>query len=88
MEERKPEQKIKLIVNVIVPDNFEKNFKELRGFIYGQHKLSVESGYNKEVDTITDDKISSDYLQIIVESIFRKAQNEKDYCSFYGGLCE
>ena len=25
---------------------------------------------------------------MVVESIFRKAQNEKEYCTFYGDLCE
>lgn len=24
----------------------------------------------------------------VVDSIFRKAQNEKEYCNFYGELCE
>lgn len=27
-------------------------------------------------------------LKIVVETIFRKAQNEKEYCTFYGDLCE
>ena len=25
---------------------------------------------------------------MVVETIFRKAQNEKQYCDFYGDLCE
>lgn len=44
--ERKPEQKIKLIVNVIVPDNFDKKFRELRRFIFGEYKFNGEAGYN------------------------------------------
>ena len=27
-------------------------------------------------------------MKLVVESIFRKAQNEKEYCTFYGDLCE
>lgn len=27
-------QKIKLILNIIAPDNFEKKFSELRGFLF------------------------------------------------------
>ncbi len=27
-------------------------------------------------------------LEIVVDTIFRKAQNEKEYCVFYGDLCE
>jgi len=59
---RTPEQKIKLIVNVIVPDNFDKKFKELREYIFGSHKLPSEPGYNIEVDTISDEKINRDNL--------------------------
>ena len=27
-------------------------------------------------------------MKAVVENIFRKAQNEKQYCIFYGELCE
>jgi MIF4G domain len=56
--------------------------------MFGEHKLSNEEGYDPEVDTLTDAKVSDENLQIIVETIFRKAQNEKEYCTFYGDLCE
>ena len=36
---------IKLIVNVIIPDNFDKKCKELRQYIFGNHKLPSEPGY-------------------------------------------
>jgi hypothetical protein len=64
---------------VIVPDNFDKKIKELRALIFRDKKLPEEPGYNEAHDTITDDSISNDCLQITVESILRKAQNEKDY---------
>jgi hypothetical protein len=70
---RTDEQKIKLIVNVIVPDNFDKKFNELREYIFGSHKLPSEAGYNAEADTITDEKINIINLKIVVEQIFRKA---------------
>jgi translation initiation factor 4G len=37
---------------------------------------------------MTDESVSDENLQIIVETVFRKAQNEKEYCIFYGDLCE
>jgi uncharacterized protein YjbI with pentapeptide repeats len=27
-------------------------------------------------------------MKFVVENIFKKAQNEKDYCNFYGSICE
>ena len=56
--------------------------------MFGEHKLSTEQGYDPEVDTLIDAQLSDENLQIIVETIFRKAQNEKEYCTFYGDLCE
>ena len=70
---RTDEQKIKLIVNVIVPDNFDKKFNELREYIFGNHKLPSEAGYNAEADTIIDEKININNLKNVVEQIFRKA---------------
>ena len=32
--------------------------------------------------------IHEENMKLIVEVIFKKAQNEKDYCSFYGELVE
>ncbi|TNV85454.1 hypothetical protein FGO68_gene13109 [Halteria grandinella] len=81
------EQKIRLIVNVITPDNFDKKFEELREYMFGKVKLSDEPGYNAEVDKWNAD----DYVEnmiVVVERIFKKAQNEREYCIFYGDLCE
>lgn len=55
-------QKIRLIVNLITPDNFERKFEELRVFMFGDHKLSTEEGYDPEVDTLTDVKVSDENL--------------------------
>ena len=56
--------------------------------MFGDHKLPGEPDYNESVDTLTSDKVSDENLQIIVETVFRKAQNEREYCVFYGDLCE
>jgi len=67
-------QKIRLIVNVITPDNFEKKFEELRGYMFGELKAPNEDGYNKELHPVlTDENLSEENLQLVVETIFRKA---------------
>jgi hypothetical protein len=82
------QQKIRLIINVITPDTLEKKFLELRGFMFGDMKLPDEEGYNPETDKHSEGSLNEDNLNVIVETIFRKAQNEKEYCTFYGDLCE
>lgn len=44
--------------------------------------------YDEDEMILTDEKIRSDILETIVQNIFRKAQVEKEYCIFYGELCE
>ncbi len=52
-------------------------------------KFAGETGYNKESHPIlSDENLSDENLQIVVKTIFRKAQTEKQYCVFYGDLCE
>jgi MIF4G domain len=81
-------QKIRLIVNVITPDTLDKKFEELRVFMFGERKLPNEEGFDPEADKLTEGSLSDENMNIIVETIFRKAQNEKEYCTFYGDLCE
>jgi hypothetical protein len=82
-------QKIPLIVNLIRPENVDKKFEELRGYIFGDLKTPNEAGYDKELHpTLTDENLSEENLQIVVDTILRKSQNEKQYCVFYGELCE
>ncbi len=47
-------QQIKLICNIISPNNFEKKFLELRQHTFGNLKLRYEEGYNPEKDTLKD----------------------------------
>ena len=80
-------QKIRLIVNIITPDNFEKKFEELRQYLFGDIKCANEEGYDPAKDKLVIEECAGN-LEIVVERIFIKAQNEKEYCVFYGELCE
>ena len=44
----------------------------------------------EEQHLLTDEKLmqGEELLNVIVQNIFRKAQVEKEYCIFYGDLCE
>ena len=88
-------QKIKLILNVIAPDNFTKKFGELRGFLFRGLKTQEECeeegiDYNEDEHKLTEggDQIDEVILDTIVQNIFRKAQLEKEYTIFYGMICE
>lgn len=89
-------QQIKLICNVITPDNFDKKFSELRQYLFGDLKHKNEPGYNPGMPVYTDaeegkdagDNENAKNMLLIVERIFSKAQTEHEYCSFYGELCE
>jgi len=85
-------QQIRLNLNVITPDNFEKKFKELRQHLFPDLKSKDEADLEgedwDETKKLTDENINIDILTLIVENIFRKAQLEKEYTIFYGQLCE
>jgi hypothetical protein len=40
--DKKEDQKIRLILNVISPDNYEKKFGEIRGYLFGDFKTTEE----------------------------------------------
>lgn len=80
-------QQIRLMVNVITPDNFEKKFSELRKMIFGDLKIPGEEGYSQHSQLLTE-KLNEENMKIVVEIIFGKAQNERSYMTFYGELCE
>jgi hypothetical protein len=82
-------------MNIIAPDNFEKKFGELRGFLFKGLKTAEECEadgieYNEDEHKLKDgnDQIDEQVLDTIVQNIFRKAQLEKEYTIFYGELCE
>lgn len=73
-------QKIKLILNIIAPDNFEKKFGELRGFLFRGLKTEDECAeegidYNEDEHKLKDDsdQIDQNVLDTIVKNIFKKA---------------
>jgi hypothetical protein len=55
--------------------------------MFGDLKAKDEEGYDPTKDLLTE-ALNEDNMSIVVETIFRKAQNEKEYCTFYGDLCE
>lgn len=86
------EQQIRLILNVITPDNYDKKFRELRQFLFGDLRSPQEmeddgEKWNEE-NTLNEENFNTEVLQIIVQNIFRKAQVEKEYTIFYGDICE
>lgn len=89
MEEAKSEkadfQRVRLWLNQISPDNFEKKSGELRELLIGHAKIMGEPGFNaEEAKTM---KIDDEKQKIVVETIFRKAQKEHSYIAFYAKLC-
>ena len=75
MEEAKVEkqdfQRVRLWLNQISPDNFEKKSGELRELLIGNAKLLSEHGFNLE--EAKNLKIDEEKQTIVVETIFRKA---------------
>jgi hypothetical protein len=60
---------------------------ELRAHLFGDLKLKDEAGYYPEKD-ILKEQLNLSNMKLIVDRIFNKAQNEHEYCNFYGDLCE
>lgn len=86
-------QKIALILNIISPENSVKKMRELRQFLFPDFKTKSEAfdeevEYNEEEHKLTDDNLDNETLDTIVKNIFRKAQEEKLFCIFYGQVCE
>jgi hypothetical protein len=75
MEEAKSEkvdtQRVRLWLNQITPDNFEKKSGELRELLIGSAKLLNEEGFNSE--DAKNLKINEEKQEIVVDTIFRKA---------------
>jgi hypothetical protein len=67
------QQKIRLIVNVLTPDNMDKKFAELRELIFGDLKFKDEEGYDPNKHALLAGQLNEDNMNITVETIFRKA---------------
>ena len=76
---------MRLKLNQITPDNFDRKVSELREMLIGDRKLLNEEGFDAaEAEGF---QISEEILQIVVQTIFRKAQVEHTYSKFYSRLC-
>ena len=76
---------MRLKLNQITPDNFDRKVGELREMLIGDRKLLNEEGFDHaEAEGF---QISEEILQIVVQTIFRKAQVEHTYSKFYSKLC-
>lgn len=78
---------------MIAPDNAEKKFGELRNYLFGDLKtkdecFNEELEYDEKTYKLEEGMINVEILEIIVKNTFRKAIREKEYCIFYGELCE
>lgn len=75
MEEAKSEkqdyQRVRLWLNQISPDNFEKKSGELRELLIGSAKLMSEKGF--DLEEAKNMKIDEEKQSIVVAIIFRKA---------------
>lgn len=62
--------------------------------MFGELKHKNEAGFDPNIPPYTDpidvdgNNDNDNNMKLIVERIFSKAQNEHEYCSFYGELCE
>ena len=78
----KTENKIKLILNQLSPDNFDKKMGQLREILFPVFKtkdecFTAEEEYNEEIHLLTDENLNDEILEFVVKNIFKKAQDEK-----------
>lgn len=57
------QQQIRLICNLITPDNFEKKFQELREHVFGDIKMQSEKGYTAAQGILTE-KLNQQSMKI------------------------
>ena len=77
-------QNVRLWLNQITPDNYEKKQSELRVLMFGDRKAKGEDGYSEHEPRFEVDEVKQ---EIVVKTIFRKAQTEHAYANFYAKLC-
>jgi len=74
-------QRVRLILNQITQDNVDLKISQLREMLIGDRKLLSEEGFDPE--QAKGFSINDEILDIVVQTIFRKAQNEHKYSQFY-----
>jgi hypothetical protein len=91
--DKNTEQKIRLILNVISPDNMDKKLDELRTYLMPEFKSKLEceaagETYDEEQHKLTDENLDLDMVKVAVSNLVRKAQTEREYCIFYGQVTQ
>lgn len=69
-KEKDNSQNVRLWLNQITPDNYDKKQNELRSLMFGDRKAIGEPGY-EEKDK--DFEVDKDKMELVVLTIFRKA---------------
>jgi hypothetical protein len=82
--EKDNNQMVRLWLNQITPDNQEKKQGELRVLLFGDRKCLDEEGFKDQTE---DFVFNVEKQEIVVKTIFRKAQSEHSYAGFYSELC-
>lgn len=82
-KEKNEEQRVRLWLNQISPDNYEKKQSELRGLLFGDLKAPSEPMSEEDQKNF---KLDEDKMNLVVQTIFRKAQMEHSYANFYAVL--
>lgn len=59
-------QKIRLIANVIAPDNYDKKFLELREVIFGDLKFPGEEGFDESLHPALSENLNQDNMNTVV----------------------
>mmetsp|Transcript_27045 Transcript_27045/g.41189 ORF Transcript_27045/g.41189 Transcript_27045/m.41189 type:complete len:121 (+) Transcript_27045:1254-1616(+) len=85
-------QKIRLLLNVITPDNHDKKFLELREYMFPGMKTRAECDeegidFIEAEHLLTSDNFNSEILDTVIQNLLKKANTEKEYQIFYGQLC-
>jgi len=73
-------QTVRLWLNQITPDNYNKKETELRGLLFGDRIAVNEPGFEEQDSEFQIDEAKK---LIVVQTIFRKAQSEHPYAGFY-----
>jgi len=77
-KDKNENQKIRLILNIIAPDNYVRKFAELRSYLFPNLKKRDECeeekvDYDEETHKLKEGCMNEEILKTMVDNIFRKA---------------
>jgi len=81
-------KKIRLIMNLIAPDTFDKKELEIKELMFTSDVVDEEKKEEAKEETKRSMALDEENLKPIVLTLFRKAQTEKDYGKMYAQLCQ